>query len=64
MKRKIKVIPGVLFSIFLQEISKEIFFPLIMIYKSFMIDEDDQVDVIYATIRYGVHVLDMMHQYI
>lgn len=64
MKRKIKVIPGVLFSIFLQEISKEIFFPLILIYKSFMIDEDDQVDVIYATIRYGVHVLDMMHQYI
>lgn len=64
MKRKIKVIPGVLFSIFLQEISKEMFFPLILIYKSFMIDEDDQVDVIYATIRYGVHVLDMMHQYI
>ena len=64
MKRKIKVIPGVLFSIFLQEISKEIFFPLILIYKSFMIDEDDQVDVIYATIRCGVHVLDMMHQYI
>ena len=64
MKRKIKVIPGILFSIFLQEISKEMFFPLILIYKSFMIDEDDQVDVIYATIRYGVHVLDMMHQYI
>ena len=64
MKRKIKVIPGVLFSIFLQEISKEMFFPLILIYKNFMIDEDDQVDVIYATIRYGVHVLDMMHQYI
>lgn len=64
MKRKIKVIPGVLFSNFLQEISKEIFFTLILIYKSFMIDEDDQVDVIYATIRYGVHVLDMMHQYI
>ena len=64
MKRKIKVIPGKLFSIFLQEISKEIFFPLILIYKSFMIDQDDQVDVIYATIRYGVHVLDMMHQYI
>lgn len=64
MKRKIKVIPGVLFSIFLQEISKEIFFPLILIYKSFMIDEDDQGDVIYATIRYGVHALDMMHQYI
>lgn len=29
-----------------------------------MIDEDDQVDVIYATIRYNVHVLDMIYQYI
>ena len=40
------------------------FFPTYIDLQNFMIDEDDQVDVIYATIRYGVHVLDMMHQYI